>query len=127
METLIGTLLGSVAVAIIGWIAASINKWANAQKEKTAVEQADLAWKQVVSAIEIGVAKTEKDFVELAKSAAKDGKLSKDERQQAEEIAKKNALEVAIIAAPAAAQLLLKLSADAISGIIKAVLGKNKK
>ena len=127
MEAIIAQVLSITIVAAIGWIAASVSRWAKAQKGKADAEKADIVWGQALDALDAGVAKAEKDFVELAKAASADGKLSKDEKKQAEEIAKRNALEVAIGLAPAAAQLLLKLSAEAISALIKGILSREKK
>lgn len=114
----------TTAVTVIG---KAIKDLLAAQKKKAEEQTNNEVLTEALTTLEAGVAKTEKEFVELAKAASADGKLTKREMRQAEDIAKKNAIEIASQIAPAAANLLVQVSSSVISGLIKLVLGKQKK
>ena len=121
------SVLSAVAIAVAAWIAQAINSWSKATQEKMAQEKENIVLQEALTAIEIGVAKTQKEFVEHIKEVSKDGKLTKDEIKEAKRIAKTNALQVAAQVAPAAAALLIKMSVSVIEGIIEMFVGKQSK
>lgn len=116
-------VLTVVVPAFLGLIGKVIADWSKRQKEKDEVVAEIVAKNEAISAIEIGIAKVQDDFVDAAKAAAKDGKLSKSEIQDAGTQLFNNAV---MIATPAAAEYLRKISATAFDGITKWILGEKK-
>ena len=125
-EQAVTTFLVGVVTAAVAVIGKALIGFLGAQKKKAEEETNNEVILETLTTLEAGVAKTEKDFVEGVKAASADGKLTKEEMKQAEDMAKQNAIEIALQIAPAAANLLVKASSDMISGLIKLILGKQK-
>ena len=114
---LLKTVIPLVLTAIFGWIGSELRKANRRDEEKQTRDKGR-------EALEAAVAQVQVDFVELAKEAAADGKLSKSEKTDAKE----KAIETAIrIASGEAGAYLFGLGADLIGGMIEAIVGKNKK
>ena len=123
-ETVLTQVLIGAGLVVVGAIAKIINKWVGVEEEKLEEQKKETAKKEALVAIQAGVEKVQRDAVEGIKAAAADGKLTKDEIKKVEQDAKNVALEVAT---GPAADYLLNLSTNAISGLINLVLGSKKK
>lgn len=116
MELLLSTILPVVVTAVFGFVTKVLVDWNGREKTKETE-------RQVITALNVGVSKAQNDFVVWAKRSSADGKLSKDERRQAQEIAVKTAIEVA---SGPASSLLVKMGFDAAVGIVDSIIGKKK-
>lgn len=79
--------------------------------------------KEALEALQAGVAHSDDTFVEWAKKAKEDGKLTKEEREEALKIAKNKALE---LAKGPALDLLKRQGAAILNMWIKKIVEKNK-
>lgn len=122
-ETVLTTLLVGVVTTVLGIIGKVISDWSKREKKKAEVIEGLEAKVGAYEAIEIGVKKAQVEFVDLIKEASKDGKLSEAEIGKAKALAIETATEVAT---GPAAEYLVKLSGDAVIGIIEWILGKKK-
>jgi type II secretory pathway pseudopilin PulG len=102
-----------IVYAIVGILAAALlKKYGGQVKENQAMSEA-------VEALRIGVEKAHEDFVEWAKRSAKDGKLSKEEREQARTIAINHAL---LTAKGPALKLLQTWGMDKLNSLIARIV-----
>ena len=122
-EQIIVAILVSVATAVIGVIGKVVNDWSKREEEKAKLIQGLNAKEEAIEALEMGIAKTQAEFVDGIKAIAKDGKLSKDEILMAKGLATKAAFE---IATGPALTYLAGLTTDATYGIIEWLLGSKK-
>ena len=114
---LLKTIIPLVITAIFGWIGSELRK-RNQLTEQNQIRNDGR------EALEAAVAKVQVEFVDLAKAAAADGKLSKAECDQAKDKAIDTALE---IASGKASEYLLGLGWNLLGGIVETIVGKNKK
>ncbi len=114
---LLKTIVPLVITALFGWIGAELRK-ANKREEEKQIKDTGK------EALEIAVAQTQEEFVDFAKAAAEDGKLSRDEKRAAKKLAIDKAIE---IAEGDAGRYLIDLSFGMIGGLIDLIVGKNKK
>ena len=125
-ETILATVLVGIASAVLGQLGKAVRDWSAREKQKSERDKKREDWLNVVEAVEVGVAKAGADLVEKAKEDAADGKLSMDIIKEAQIIAKTTALQVASQISGSAAQLLGRMAADTVTGIIELVLGRKK-
>lgn len=128
---LVKNVLPVVVMAVMAWVGKAFSEWTKTQKELAEIQEKDFeqaaddrAKRQAYEALEAGVAKVQVDFVEAAKKAATDGKLTKDEIENAKRVALKTAVE---IATGPALSILVDMAWNATSALIEKILGKNKK
>jgi len=122
-ETVLTNVLIAVATAVVGVIGKAVTDWSKREKEKAELNKEAQAKVDAIEAIKIGVAKTQTDFVEDIKRASTDGKLSRDEIEQARDKAAKTALET--VTGPAM-DWLNQLTTNAFNGLIDKVVQDRK-
>ncbi len=122
-ETILTSIILSAATAILGGILKGVQAWVAIEKQKAELQADTQAKVDAYQALEVGVAETQKEFVELAKKVAEDGKLTKDEIKQAQQLAKQKALQVAT---GPAVSILLGMASEMVFGLIDVIVGKNK-
>jgi hypothetical protein len=105
--------LGALGAFLLAWIF------------KLAINKAkdDAAMQDAILAIQAGVTKTYHDFVQAAKEASEDGKLTPEEKKKAREMAIQAAKDLAM---GPAKDLLLKWGKDKITALIEQYLAKYK-
>lgn len=80
-------------------------------------------YNDLYSAVEIGVQHTQEDFVDWAKKASQDGKLTKEERTQALNMALEKAKEFA--ATPAIKTALMEITKEELQVLVRKILDKS--
>ncbi len=105
----------TVASAVLAVLGKAASDWSKREKEKAEADTDRLAMAEVFQALEVGIAKTQVEFVDSIKVAATDGKLDGHEIEQAVDMAKNTAIEV--LTAPGLA-LLEDMSQQAVKGVI---------
>ncbi len=115
-------LLGELAfVVIIPFAISALRKWTKDSEHKAIYDD-------IFHALEAGVAEAHEEFVVWRKRTSDDGKLSKEERQEARNKARSYALGVlARVGQQAAESTLEKMSDGEINAIIRQVLLRQSK
>lgn len=114
MWSMIWEVAGTIATLVLTYLfGLLIKKIKNEQLQK-----------EVYEAFEVGVSKVQEDFVTWAKRAAKDGKLTKEERQEAMNMAKKVAIDTA--SNDKVRSTIMSLASDHVNNIIKNIVATRK-
>lgn len=121
METWVQPLIELVMKIVFTAVGAGL-VWLLARISKEAANQKVV--QDAIDAIKQGVDRAQEEFVEWAKRSAADGKLSKDERAEARNLAFRYALQAA--RSQAVLDLIRSWTTDKINSIIADILTKRK-
>ena len=122
-ETVLTSILLSVATAVMGILGKVINDWSGRQKARAEEVKANDARYDMLDALEIGVINTQEAVVNEMKAAGKDGKLTKDEMKVVQERAIQEAMKVAT---GPGAELLVKTAFETLTGFISGIVNRKK-
>lgn len=106
-------ILGTILLALLGWLTTKILLWM--KQNKVAAE--------VFAALQAGVVFAQEQFVDFAKQAAEDGKLTRDERVRAREMAVDFAKS---IATDAAKRAIAQMQAGSLDAMIADIVAQVK-
>lgn len=114
-QQILTTLIVTVASAVMAVLGKAASDWSRREKEKAEADEDRRAMAEVFQALDIGISKTQVEFVDGIKAAAADGKLDGNEIEIAVDSAKSTALEV--LTGPGLA-LIEDMSMQAVKGVI---------
>ena len=122
-ETILMSVLLSVATAVIGVVGKAINDWSAREKLKTKAQAQHEARYDMLEALEVGVMNTQEAVVNELKDKAADGKLSKEDIRSIQDTAIREATK---IATGPGAELIASTLFDVLASFISGIVNGNK-
>ena len=124
LETILATVVVSIATALMGIIGKAVNDWSAREKKKNEIEEADNTRLDAIEALEMGINTVGATVVEGIKYAAADGKLSSKDIRDVQQKAVDEA--VKITTNPDALEFLVHKSFETIGAIISGIVQGKK-
>ncbi len=123
-EVIVTDILVGLGIAILGVFTKAFSSWVGIQKETREENKERIANFDAWEALSKGVKVTQDTYVDSIKKSSQDGRLTKDEIENAN----KKAVESAVsLASGPATEIIVGMAADTIKNIIDSLLADNKK